>query len=207
MWGTLFEIRKMRFLFAIAAFARADDSTPYFTHLALSSDASKMHVSWRTNSSNSSLNVAWGLSPTSLTQGASGLAWTFTDSTQRAYYLHRATLVGLTPGSRYFYRVGGAGAVSSFLATRAREQFSTAAPLRIAWLGDLGYTNGQALSYLVKEAAAGTFDHYVHVGVSFDASHHARPKNTTPNPPPTNRTTRTTSTAKTASSATSLRRA
>ena len=150
---------------AAAAAASAQDDTSFFVHLALSSDPTRMFVSWRTNSSSAPASVAYGASPTALTQLATGQSWTFTDSTSREYYLHRATLTGLAPGARVFYRAGGAAsAVSSFVATRAREQFSAAAPLRIAWLGDLGYTNGQALDYLLKEAAVGTFDHYVHVG-------------------------------------------
>ena len=150
---------------AAAAAASAQDDTSFFVHLALSSDPTRMFVSWRTNSSSAPASVAYGASPTALTQLATGQSWTFTDSTSREYYLHRATLTGLSPGARVYYRAGGAASeVSSFLATRSPPQFSEAAPLRIAWLGDLGYTNGQALDYLLKESAAGTFDHYVHVG-------------------------------------------
>jgi len=165
-------------LLSAAAVAAAQDDVSFNVHLALSSDPTQMFVSWRTNSSAAPATVAFGSAPGALTNLASGASWTFTDTTSRAYYLHRATLTGLSPGARVFYRAGGAAsAVSSFLATRSPSQFSDSAPLRIAWLGDLGYTNGQALDYLLKESAAGTFDHSVHVGVYACSSR--------PPPPPT----------------------
>lgn len=155
----------LRFSFllsALAVLSRAQDNVPFFVHLALSSDPTQMFVSWRTNSSTASATVSYGLSPGSLTQLATGSSWSFADSdTGREYYLHRAAMTGLVPGGRYYYQPANAGTVSSFLATRSREQFNTSAPLRIAWLGDLGWSNGQALPYLL---ASTEFDHFTHVG-------------------------------------------
>lgn len=148
---------------ATAAALSADDA-PFFVHLALSSDPTRMFVSWRTNSSTSPATVAWGSTPGALTSTAPATSWLFTDG-GRPYYFYQATMTGLAPGSKVYYAPAQAGgAPRSFTATRSAAQFSEAAPLKIAWLGDLGYVNGQALDYLLKDAAKGTFDHYIHVG-------------------------------------------
>lgn len=108
-------------------------------HLALSSDPTRMFVQWTTSSALATENAAtYGASPSSLTSVAQGNAWTFTDSTGRNYYFHKATMTGLTPGATVYYNVGGASgtsATTSFVATRTNY---TDAPLTIAWIGDLG---------------------------------------------------------------------
>lgn len=73
-------------------------------------------------------------------------------------------MTNLTPGATVFYTVGGPSNVSSthsFVATRVNF---ASAPLRIAWIGDLGYANAQAVDFLSQEALAGVYDHIVHVG-------------------------------------------
>ena len=76
-------------------------------------------------------------------------------------------MTGLTPGSTVYYQVGdaidGVSDVLSFMATRSAAQLA-AVPLKMAWIGDLGLTNGQALPYLQAEVAAGVYDHVTHVG-------------------------------------------
>jgi phosphodiesterase/alkaline phosphatase D-like protein len=74
-------------------------------------------------------------------------------------------MTGLTPGATVFYQIGspdGVSATTSFNATRT--DYSPEAPLRIAWFGDLGVDNAQALPFIQAEAAQGVFDHVVHVG-------------------------------------------
>ena len=157
-------------LLLASAAAQTPSDAPFHIHLALSSDPTKMFVSWRTNSSASPTAIRWGASAGALTQSSAATYWLYTDSAPsgsttgpRDYHFYRGTLSGLAPGARVFYTVG-ASAVASFVATRSREQFNASAPLRIAVLGDLGYTDGQALAYLLQDAAAGTFDHFTHVG-------------------------------------------
>jgi len=72
--------------------------------------------------------------------------------------------MGLTPGAQVFYSAGSSGVEHSFTATRSPSQFSESAPLRLAWFGDLGWQNAQALDYLVKDAAKGLYDAQIHVG-------------------------------------------
>ena len=157
----------------LASISSADDTTPYNIHLAISSDPTKLFVSWRTNVSTSSLQVSYGIT-TALKQSAIGSQWSFNDTapsgsttgTSKMYYFKKATMTGLQPGQRYFYQVGGenGSAILSFVATRSREQFSSESPLKVAFLGDMGFTDGQALDYLVADAKAGLFDVYTHVG-------------------------------------------
>ena len=139
----------------------------YYTHLALSSDPTVMYVQWRTDVAASAATVRWGAAPGALTQTSTGTAWAFTDG-GRTYNLRRATMSGLAPGELVYYSVGASAAVGNFTATRAPAQITEERPLKIAWFGDLGWQNAQALPYLVAEAAAGNFDHYVHVGGACD---------------------------------------
>ncbi len=156
----------------LAILSSADDTTPYNIHLALSTDPTRIFVSWRTNTSTSSLQVSYGLT-TALEQSTMGNQWSFNDTAPsgsttgtKMYYFKKATMTGLQPGQRYYYQVGGenGSAILSFVATRSREQFSSESPLKVAFLGDLGFTDGQALDYLVNDAKAGVFDIYTHVG-------------------------------------------
>ena len=153
--------RALLLLSALCAQA-AQAAQAYYVHLALSSDPTKMFVQWRTDDAASAATVSWGASPGSLAHSATGTAWAFTDG-GRTYNLRRATMSGLTPGALTFYTVGDSAAVYNFSATRS-EFAAPAKPLTIAWFGDLGWQNAQALPYLVSEAAAGAFDHYIHVG-------------------------------------------
>ena len=174
---------------ALAALAAA--SRPVSNvHLALSSDATRMHVQWTSAQGDvlgaGDSTVQWGASPRALTSSAAGFNWTWVDSsTQRKYTANEATMTGLAPGATYFYRVGsvldGWSGVNSFEATRTAAQISEAAPLRIGWFGDLGWLYAQALPYLQTEAAQGNFDHVVHVGDYGELPIH---RETTPQPWP-----------------------
>jgi acid phosphatase type 7 len=137
-------------------------------HLALLSDATQMNVQWVTGPGeilgNGTSTVQWGPSPRSLPFSTLGYNWTYTFS-GRNYYFNAGVMTGLTPGQTYFYRVGdpidGWSSVFSFQATRT--DFSEA-PLRMAWLGDLGWSNAQSLPYLQTEAMEGNMDVFIHVG-------------------------------------------
>lgn len=143
-----------------------------YVTLGLSSDPTRMNVQWQTPTTGGVLGagtstVQWGTSPRSLTSSSAGYNWTFTDSsTGRAYSLHAASMTGLAPGATYFYRVGDAldgwSAVNNFRATRT--DFSEAAPQVVAVIGDMGWTNAQALAYLETEVAQGNLDYVLHVG-------------------------------------------
>lgn len=118
---------------------------------------------------NGTSTVEYGLAPRSLDTTVQGYNWTYTDtSSQRNYSFHLATMTGLVPGTTYFYRVGddldGWSSVFSFVATRAAASFTPEAPLRIGVVGDMGWTNAQALPYLQSDTARGSFDLVIHVG-------------------------------------------
>ena len=156
----------MRIALIAASLSAAAAALPPISHvhLALSSDPTAMHVQWTTNDARASENVvSYGASAGALSNTANGASWSFTDG-GRTYNLHRATMTGLTPGATVFYAVGGPSGVSTtsqFVATRTNY---TVDPLVIAWIGDLGYANAQADSYLQAEVLAGVYDHVVHVG-------------------------------------------
>lgn len=148
-------------LIAVAAASRAISKV----HLGAASDPTMINVQWVSAIGdvlgNGTSTVQYGTSPRALSSTALGYNWTFTDpSTGTSRYLHAATLTGLTPGQQYFYRVGdpldGWSPVFNFVATRT--DFSTAAPLRVGLLGDMGWYNAQALSYIETEVANGDFD-------------------------------------------------
>ena len=137
-------------------------------HLGLSSDPSRLHVQWTVaqGAGAAAQGVQWGAAPGALTSSvAADRVWDWSDpSTGRVYTHATATLTALTPGATVYYRVGSAdgwSAVSRTAATRAPADFSAAAPLRVAWLGDLGVVNDQALPYLLNET---DMDLFIHVG-------------------------------------------
>lgn len=135
-------------------------------HLALSSDPSRMFVQWMSAQgpvNGGTPQVQWGTSSGALTNTAAASNWTWIDAaSQTARTNNIATLTGLVPAAVYYYRVGdpvdGWSAVLRFVATRSAANISTAKPLTIAWIGDLGLTNGQALPYLQAEVAKGVYD-------------------------------------------------
>ena len=141
-------------------------------HLALSSDPTRMFVQWQSaqgpvNGGNP--QVQWGSSSAALTHSAPASNWTWADAASKsARTSNMATMTGLVPGTAVFYRVGdpvdGWSAVLRFVATRSAANITAGAPLTIAWIGDLGLTNGQALPYLSAEVAKGVYDVVTHVG-------------------------------------------
>jgi hypothetical protein len=158
---------KMRALLCAAA-ASTVVAAPQYLHLSLGATPAEMNVQWRLPGAGGKPTVQWGPSPSSLINSApAGQTWSFADSsTGRSYAFALATMTGLTPGSTVYYRAsdntGAWSPVASFNATRA--SFSAADPLVIAWLGDMGLTNAQALERLNTDATAGVFDYIVDVG-------------------------------------------
>jgi Purple acid Phosphatase, N-terminal domain len=138
-------------------------------HLTMNDDRSKMSVQWRSDLGDilgqGTSTVQYGLSPRNLDNSNLGYNWTFMDpTTLRNYTMNIATMTGLVPGTSYFYRVGdpldGWSPIFSFQATRT--SFDEANPLKIAWYGDMGWTNAQALPYLQTDAYM--YDVMLHVG-------------------------------------------
>lgn len=137
-----------------------------FVHLAPDSDVTVMHVQWSSAVGAAGIPVVqWGRSPSALTGSQAGYSWVWKDG-GRTYQANLASMSGLQPGSRVFYRVGcdqdGWSTVNNFTAIRSADSYTSMAPLRIAWLGDMGAANAQALPYLLKEATS--FSFFIDVG-------------------------------------------
>lgn len=134
----------------ITLIAAAQATTPSQVHLALAGTKggypSGMRVMWFTASLTSSI-VEYGLNETRLTSNATG-------SAARNYleghgYHHAVALVGLTPGTTYYYRVGdGISAWSqkfSFRSAAARSDVEVS----LSVFGDMGYLNSTARHMLI----------------------------------------------------------
>lgn len=149
---------------ATCALAQVFASRPVsHVHLAMTSDATQLNLQWYSADGdvlgNGTSTVQYGLSPHKLDQTAIGYNWTYTDtSSLRSYTFHGATLSGLTPGESYFYRVGdpldGWSPVYSCEAVRTADQM-VAEPMVVGVLGDMGWADAQALTYLQTEVAQG----------------------------------------------------
>jgi hypothetical protein len=92
-------------------------------------------------------------------------------NTSHLVAVHRATMAGLSPSTRYTYRVGNEpdGWSSAFdfksLPSPGSGTKPGETPLRIAILGDFGLKNAQTLAAMEDEVAlVGDLDAFVHVG-------------------------------------------
>lgn len=182
----------MRSLLLSLAALRTTSAAVSAVHLGLSSDPTKLFVQWTFTSAAAAQSATYGVTSSNLNMSAAGSSWSWSDSNSGRTYHHAiATMTGLTPGAVFYYRVGGGGDASPVMraqATRAAAQFSTAAPLVIGWLGDLGVANAQALPYLVNETG---LDLFIHVsweapeaGIAPADHHHRRRASYPPSPSP-----------------------
>lgn len=76
-------------------------------HLALGHTVETMAVSWSTVSSTPCESmVMYGSSATALSKTNTGNSRIFTQDPDRVWYTHAANMTGLSPGERYYYKVG-----------------------------------------------------------------------------------------------------
>jgi hypothetical protein len=145
------------------------DRAPWGVHVAYGSDpCTEMTVMWSTRAAVNKTVVAAGPAA-----GEPALPLLFTgeqipfSDVGNVQTLHRVTMVGLQPGTRYAYQVGDGGDHVS-----AEFQFSTQPAAGSGWLptlaiyGDMGVTaNGQAtMPWLLEDALSGNLDVVVHIG-------------------------------------------
>jgi hypothetical protein len=151
---------------------------PEQVHLALSASSSEMVVQWATGAATATSTVQWGLGPSSLNRTASGNATSDADFPELSEALfgwrgtlHRATMTGLLPGTRYYYRVGdeagGYSAARSF--STLREAAGATVPLRIAFVADMGAggksdATVESLAKLAASTGPDRIDLLVHSG-------------------------------------------
>jgi hypothetical protein len=93
---------------------------------------------WETDQPNHAAKVRIGASAAALTQIATGYSWTAQPLLgKKDAYLHEVHVCGLTPGTTYFYQVGGGPAGAEvWSATQSFTTMPSAGPVSIAVFGD-----------------------------------------------------------------------
>jgi len=142
----------------------AAGTSPWQIHLALAGRgadgaSSSMTVSWVTNGTTATSTVEYGLSPTALSQSATG--------TSNSYYAptvsHHVVLPGpLKPATRYYYRCGDAAGGWSDVRSFSSAPTSDAA-ITVMVVGDQGLYNSNATVELMKQHVDAV-DFLLHVG-------------------------------------------
>ena len=145
----------------------AHATAPEQIHLSLSRRPSEMVVMWTTLQETATHTVEWGLAADHLTSTASGNTSTYGWFGWQGT-MHRATMVGLQPKTRYYYRVGDAsGGHSTVYSFKTLDPTAGGAtPLRIAWVADMGWggRSTDTIGRLTDLAQSGAIDLLVHPG-------------------------------------------
>lgn len=137
---------------------------PQQIHLSYGGVPTEMLVTWVTMDFTSSSVVLYS-SNDKLDLSQLGNVTKFVDGgpLRRTIYIHRAKMVGLKPGVKYVYVVGGHDGWSNMFSFRAVRQGSDWSPYFMVY-GDMGNYNARALPYLQLDAMKGNFDAVLHVG-------------------------------------------
>ena len=142
-------------------------TAPEQRHLSLTRRPSEMVVMWTTLESTATHTVQWGLTRESLGNSSDGKESTYHWFGWQGT-LHTATMSGLLPATRYYYRVGDAAGGFSEIAS-FRTLASTvggATPLRIGWVADMGWgsNSNNTIAQLTRLATSGRIDILIHPG-------------------------------------------
>ncbi|GEM_PF-430190 len=139
---------------AAASFLVPDTTPPAITSVTASGSGTSASVTWTTNETATS-SVAYGTSATSLTSTATGASGTS----------HSVTLSGLTPNTRYYYRVTSAdpagNSTTSPATTSAAAQYApTVTPVSATTIADFatgsgGYVSDTAGGEIIATPATG----------------------------------------------------
>eukprot|EP00037_Helgoeca_nana_P016937 m.159804 g.159804 ORF g.159804 m.159804 type:complete len:530 (+) comp23758_c0_seq1:107-1696(+) len=144
-----------------------DTVLPEQVHLSLTGTPSTMAVMWTTASAVPGV-VTWGLAGSTLSSHAASTTDTYTDFGWRGY-LHTATMINLTLGVAYEYKVGdGALAESAVFhfRTMAANVGTVDTPLRVASIADMGWgpASDDTIAQLTHLAVNGEIDLIIHNG-------------------------------------------
>lgn len=125
----------------------------------------EMAVTWSTFDATNESTVLFGITGESRKSSVKGKSRLFIDGGElkRSQYIHRVTLTGLQPETRYSYICGselGWSPIFSFKTPRTDTKWSPS----FAIFGDMGNENAQSLAYLQKEAEQDMYDAIIHVG-------------------------------------------
>jgi hypothetical protein len=92
---------------------------------------------WETAEANHAAKVKLGTSAGALTRVATGYAWTLDPTLGSTSYFHEVHVCGLTPGTTYFYQVGGGpSGAEVWSATQTFTTMSSTGALTIGVFGD-----------------------------------------------------------------------
>jgi len=114
---------------------------PEQVHLSLTGKPSEMCISWVTWDETESSSVLYGIIPSKLNRRTNGTLDHYYLPFYESPALHSATLTGLAPATRYFYKVGdefGGWSNIFHFDTEDLAPVTTSNPLRIAIIADEG---------------------------------------------------------------------
>eukprot|EP01006_Ploeotia_vitrea_P032202 TRINITY_DN64461_c0_g1_i1.p1 TRINITY_DN64461_c0_g1~~TRINITY_DN64461_c0_g1_i1.p1 ORF type:complete len:506 (+),score=250.15 TRINITY_DN64461_c0_g1_i1:239-1756(+) len=139
------------------------DTQPEQIHVAQGKTYETMTVTWVTGQPTPSTTVQWGTSPDSLSNTAMGAVRTYTISGWHGI-IHHATMTGLKPKTRYFYRVGDPNKGMSDV-MNCTTLWAGNGTMTFAVIGDMGLDNSnETMQYLASEATSGAINGILHVG-------------------------------------------
>jgi hypothetical protein len=151
----------------------AHPTAPEQVHISLAGfdEPSTMSVAWTTLHDTAQHTVKWGLTPGALNCSSPAGAGHSTTYTHFGWQgrLHTAVMTELIPGQQYHYAVGDAsGGFSQTFSFRslAADKGTDANPLRIATLGDMGFSESSTASIrlLTSLVEDGKIDAVIHNG-------------------------------------------
>lgn len=141
-----------------------DSLAPEQIHLSLDENLNIV-VTWNTKAEAQQSLIQYGKTETQLNGTAKGVQTKFVDPSSKVYtqYIHKVTVTGLAPKTKYFYRCGDGKNWSKvyYFNTLPKDNDWSA---RFATYGDFGYYNAQSLPRLIKESQDGHFDAILHIG-------------------------------------------
>lgn len=140
------------------------DKCPEQRHLSFGQTPEEMVVMWVTPENVEAPVCEYGTSDMlgSTTKASSTRIWQINGIHE---YSHTCEIAGLSPGERYFYKVGdqASGVFSSPAAFRAKPASDSWSPTILVY-GDMGQENDISLPDLIKEAESGENDFVLHAG-------------------------------------------
>ncbi|PNF29564.1 Acid phosphatase type 7 [Cryptotermes secundus] len=136
---------------------------PEQVHLSYGGNPYEIVVMWSTTNQTNESVVEYGIG--GLIKQATGLSTLFVsgDNETRSQYIHRVTLLQLTPRSKYVYHCGSDQGWSDLFWFMTSSDESTWTP-QLAIFGDLGNENARSLPHLQEEVQRGMYDAILHVG-------------------------------------------